>query len=119
MLAIQIKATDEISLARLEGETLDAMQRIVGGYIEHVRPRYLQAPFCMIINEEGLLRGLPVNNAASLLYAGITPIVGDVLILKDGINEDGEPDIVGLEPLEAQTLLCQLYSRMAFLELVE
>ena len=116
MIAIQIKATDEISIVQFDGDTLAAMQKAVGGYIEHVKPRCLQHPFCMIINEEGLLHHLPVNNAGSQLYAGLVPIVGDVLILKDGMNEFDEPDIVGLEAEEAEGLMTMLCCRMAFLE---
>ena len=115
MIAILIKTTDEISVVELEEDTLKAMQRAVGGFIEHVRPRYLRSPYCMIVNEEGLLRGMPINNAASLLYGGITPIVGDVLILKDGLNEYNEPDVIGLEEQEAASLVSQLANNMAFL----
>ena len=115
MIAILIKTTDEISVVELEEDTLKAMQRAVGGFIEHVRPRGLPNPYCMIVNEEGLLRGMPINNAASLLYGGITPIVGDVLILQDGRNEYGEMDVFGLEQQEAATLVSQLSHSMAFL----
>jgi hypothetical protein len=116
MIAIQIKATDEISIVQFDGDTLDAMQKAVGGYIEHTTPKNLPRPYCMIVNEEGLLNNLPVNNAGSLLYAGLVPIVGDVLILKDGIIEDGEPDIVSLDAEDVDGLMTLLCSRMAFLE---
>ena len=46
----------------------------VGGYIEFVNTQYGD----MIVNEEGLLHGLPVNDVASLL-AG-KQIVGRVLM---------------------------------------
>lgn len=119
MLVISIKAVDEISLAKIDGESLHKLQSMVGGFIEIVRPQYLKRPYVMIVNEEGLLRDLPVNNTASLLYAGITPIVGDVVIMKEGYNDEGEPDILGLEPTEASGLLEELCRRFAFLELVE
>jgi len=119
MIAILIKTTDEISIVQFDGDTLDAMQKAVGGYIEHVKPRFLQHPFCMIINEEGLLHHLPVNNAGSLLYAGLVPIVGDVLILKDGVNEFDEPDIVGLDADEAQQYVDALCFDFPFLTLVQ
>lgn len=53
---------------------LEELQPIVGGYIEIV---YLPNRF-MVVNEEGKLMGLPINEKASII-AGET-IVGDVLI---------------------------------------
>lgn len=80
---------------------------VVGGYIEHVNPRGLKSPYCMIVNEQGLLESLPFNPAASVLYETHkhgAPIVGTVVIMKNGYR-DGEPDIVGLEPHEEAELL--------------
>ena len=67
--------------------------------IEHVLPKGLKSPYCMLVNEEGLLKDLPFNLIGSLLYQ--TPIhgnvvVGNIIIMKDGIV-DGEPDIIGLD----------------------
>lgn len=117
MKAILIKATDEIRTVTLEGDTRKAMMEHVAGWLEHVRPRYLRAPYCMIVNEEGVLLDLPVNNAASLLYGGM--IVGNVLIMKEGVNDDGEPDIVGLEETETKALMATLCRDMAFLVTAE
>ena len=119
MLVISIKATDEISVAKIVGDSLHALQKMVGGFIEIVRPRYLRKPYVMIVNEEGLLRNLPVNNTASMLYAGITPIVGDVLIMQEIFSDEGEPELVGLGPAEASGLLTEFLHRFAFLKLVE
>jgi hypothetical protein len=71
----------------------------VGGRIEHVLPRRLEEPYCMIVNEEGLLDRLPYNEVASYLYATEDhgfPIVGDVVIMQDGWR-NGERDIIGLD----------------------
>jgi len=57
--------------------SLKQMQDAVGGYIELVR---LTDDDVMIVNEEGLIFGLPVNEHASKL-AGQT-IVGNVLMCK-------------------------------------
>jgi hypothetical protein len=62
---------------RVEGvdiSTLKEMQDLVSGYIELV---YLPEGKCLIINEEGLLEGLPLNQQATELYGH--PIVGDVI----------------------------------------
>ena len=81
------------------GEPLyQTVGEVVGGYIEHVNPRLLEAPFCMIVNEEGLLLKLPVNTVGSFLYETLRhgwPIVGTIVIMKDGFTDEG-PDIIGL-----------------------
>ena len=114
MIAIYIKATDEISYAIIGEDTLHGMQQLVGGHIEIVRPINLPRPYVMIVNEEGLLRDLPINNTGALLYQGV--IVGNVLILKEGLNEDGEPDLRSLDDGEAHELLDELVERFPFLE---
>ena len=70
-----------------------AVEPVLAGYMEHVRPVYLPEPLCMLVNEEGILKKLPLNELASAWYNGI--IVGNVIIMKDGYTEDG-PDILGL-----------------------
>lgn len=46
------------------GATLDELQEYVGGYIEYV-PMPRHCPFDIIVNEEGMLRGMPHNFMAS------------------------------------------------------
>jgi len=55
---------------------LAEMQKYVGGYIEFV---YLPNDEIMVVNEEGLLKGLPFNDVASLIAK--RTIVGDALII--------------------------------------
>lgn len=105
---IVITTDNEISIRDLEVKNdsmLEALQQIVGGYIETVRPIRLRGDLLMIVNEEGLLQNLPVNEVGSYLY-GIdlhgNPIVGNIAIVAHGYR-NGEPDIVGfgMEQLEA------------------
>lgn len=42
-------------------DTLEAMQKVVGGYIQAVYP--FEEPIALICNEEGKLNGLPLNRA--------------------------------------------------------
>lgn len=61
------------------------------GYSETVHPKYLPEGFCMVVNDEGLLRGLPLNRFASLLYGTPEhgqPIVGNAVILREGFIEN-------------------------------
>lgn len=79
----------------------------VGGWMEIVHPKRLKRPYCMIVNDEGLLRNLPLNAFGSLLYGtdyhGV-PIVGDIVLIKEGINSNGECDLVGLDEQDIQNL---------------
>ena len=59
--------------------SLKQMQELVGGYVEFV---YLNDKV-LIVNEEGLLYGLPRNNQAT--ESAGHPIVGDAILC--GINE--------------------------------
>lgn len=80
--------------------------KAVGGWIEVVHPKGLPSPYCMVVNEEGLLLSLPLNLIGSILYETTKhgcPIVGTIVLLKDGII-DGEPDIVGLDDEDIGTL---------------
>ena len=60
---------------------LDELQAIVGGYIEIIA---LPNQYIMVLNEEGKLKHLPSNAAATALargtIAGSDFIVGDVLV---------------------------------------
>lgn len=80
--------------------------RVVGGYIEIVHPRGLTSPYCMVVNEEGLLIGLPLNLFGSILYETFrhgNPIVGNIVLLKEGFVE-GERDFIGLDDDDIRTL---------------
>lgn len=90
------------SLMRTEEYTTplhESIGKTVGGWIEVVHPKLLPAPYCMIVNEEGLLLGLPVNLLGSILYESFrhgNPIVGNIVFCKEGFVE-GERDIIGLD----------------------
>lgn len=61
--------------------TLEELQEAVGGYIELV-PLDHQGFTQMVVNEEGLIRGLPVNAIATRLI-GQDTIFGDVVLIKN------------------------------------
>lgn len=104
--AIIFTTDNKIELRDLElkdGSLLKALQAVVGGHIKIVHPRYLTHGLVMVVNEEGLIEGLPLNLYASILYGFHDhgqPIVGNVAILDQGYR-GGEPDIVGLGELLA------------------
>jgi hypothetical protein len=66
----------------IEDTSLQNLQRLVGGYIEEIT---LNQSHIMIVNEEGRIMDLPINQVASQYYNEVTNtisgfIVGDVLI---------------------------------------
>ena len=80
---ILVKSNGDYQVIDYE-DSLDTLQRIVDGYIEYVN---IDDGICMIVNEEGLLRGLDYNEIGSMFYRGPL-IVGDILIVgtKNGEN---------------------------------
>jgi len=62
--------------------TLEELQKYVGGLIEIVRTKDNKT---MVINEEGKINNLPINQKATAIYPynGYDFIVGDVLICQE------------------------------------
>ena len=106
MIALVVNTKNEIRRVEYDPPHYDVIKEAVGGWYEHVHPMGLDRPYSMMVNEEGLLLGLPMNRLGSELYG--TPrhgqaIVGDIVFLKDGYD-GGEPDVVGMTEDEAQRL---------------
>ena len=92
MKGIVITSADDVSVQDFIPPLHESLGRTVGGYIEIVHPQGLQPPYCMIVNEEGLLKKLPLNRAGSLLYGTQfhgSPIVGDIVIMAEGWTPEG------------------------------
>ena len=75
----------------------ESVAPVLDGYMEIVRAAFLPEPFRMLVNEEGRLKQLPLNEVGSAWYGSI--IVGNIIIVKQEFTEDG-PDIVGLTEKE-------------------
>lgn len=93
-----IKVTPDLELSAVEwpeGANYKFLQQQIGGQIEHVRPtrlyellqkRNLPCNYCMLVDEEGLLKDIPYNPFGSYLYKTDqhgSPIVGTVLIVQE------------------------------------
>ena len=92
MKGIIITTRDEISVQEFDQPIHKSLGKAVGGYIEHVRPMFLPRPYCMIVNEEGLLKGLPTNTFGCVLYGTVhhgSQIVGDLVLMKEVNTGDG------------------------------
>lgn len=59
---------------------LGELQAIVGGYIERM-PLPLMKGHCLIVNEEGLIYGLPLNPYYTKLNS--QPFVGNAVLMKE------------------------------------
>ena len=82
---------------------LDDLQQAVDGFIEIVRPFGRSGNhLVMVVNDEGLIRGMEANPIGSLLYGDT--IAGPIVLMKEGIR-DGEPDLIGLTQEEADFVL--------------
>jgi len=76
---IRIYNTDMTEQYAPEGFTFQDAQKVVGGLVEVVRLPVEGEDEVMLVNEEGLLQGLPLNLTASMMSGG--PIVGNVVVL--------------------------------------
>lgn len=106
MKGIVVTTDLEIHIEEFSDPLYKTVGSAVGGYIEHVKPARLRHPYCMIVNEEGRLLDLPLNYVGSYFYGTDQhgePIVGNIVIMKDGYR-GGEPDIVGLNDVEAEQI---------------
>ena len=106
MKGIVVTTDLEIRIEEFSDPLYKTVGSAVGGYIEHVHPMRLARPLCMIVNEEGRLLDLPLNYVGSYFYGTDQhgePIVGNIVIMKDGYR-GGEPDIVGLNDIEAEQI---------------
>lgn len=72
-------STEEVFPENGKTFTLAEVQKLVGGYIQ-VFP-FLIGGRQMLVDEDGLLRKLPVNSVASAMVSARMPIVGPALLV--------------------------------------
>lgn len=107
MKGIVITTKDEMRVQEFSEPAHKSIGEAVGGWIEVVRPVRLKRPYCMIVNEEGALINLPRNIFGRFLYGTNYHgnwILGDIVLLKEGINSDGDRDILGLDEQDIKYL---------------
>lgn len=96
MKGLVITTENKMQVREFDEPAYETIGKTVGGWIEVVHPKLLPAPYCMIVNEEGL----PLNLFGCILYDTVrhgNPIVGDIVILKEGFTTPGERDFIGLD----------------------
>lgn len=112
MKGIVVTAKCEMRVQEFSEPTYKSIGETVDGWIEVVHPVRLGRPYCMVVNEKGLLRNLPMNVLGSYLYGTDThgsPIAGDIVLLKEGISDDGYRDLLGLTEQDIE-YLCNMVS---------
>lgn len=114
MKGIVVTTKNEMRVQEFSEPAHKSIGEAVGGWIEVVRPAcvFFKSPYCMIVNDEGVLLNLPMNSFGSFLYGTDyhgNPILGDIVLLKEGINSDGELDILGLDEQDIKHL-CDMVS---------
>lgn len=115
MKGIVITTKDEMRVQEFSEPAHKSIGDAVGGWIEIVHPKRLEYPYCMVVNEEGVLRKLPINSFGSFLYGTDThgwPIAGDAVLMKEGYNSDGELDILGLDEQDIKYLRDMVSTKM-------
>nr|DAE19444.1 MAG TPA: protein of unknown function (DUF3846) [Podoviridae sp. ctyDR6]DAH35311.1 MAG TPA: protein of unknown function DUF3846 [Caudoviricetes sp.] len=115
MKGIVVTAKCEMRVQEFSNPAYKSIGEVVEGWIEVVRPARLKRPYCMVVNEEGVFRNLPMNIFGSFLYGTDNhgaPILGDIVLLKEGINSDGERDLLGLTEQDIK-YLCDMVSTVS------
>lgn len=88
VIVVIVKPNEE-PVAEVIPNTLEALQKIVGGYIEMIP---IRGKFYLVCNEEGKILGLPPNR-----NIGFDVVAGTFLLVKE---EPGTGDIRSLTPDE-------------------
>jgi hypothetical protein len=101
MRVIVIPANNGLPVEKVvDGDPLKAMQDIVGGWVEqvHIQPamcEYLgvdRANILMLVDEEFLYKDYRPNPVGALLYHPLGQIHGDVVLIGQGYDGEGEID---------------------------
>lgn len=88
----------EVSIKEVD---LNGMNELLSGYIERVKPDtpwsrgMMGNDMVMLVNEDGHSLDLSFNPVGTVLY-GFNPILGNIIIVKEGRSNDGEIDFISL-----------------------
>ncbi len=105
MKGIKIETNGNVTMAHGKVKSVQASleffyETIGCECIDIVMAKRLPEPYRMVVDDEGIVRGLPINPRASWLYGADihgNPICGDVLILKEEWDpKNMEPELKGL-----------------------
>ncbi len=110
MKGIVITPQYEVTVRDFEKPLYKSTAEVTGGF-EIVKPIGLPSPFCMIVDDNGLLKNdIEINPIGSFFYgthAHGHPIVGTIVIMKMGYTLEGA-DIVGLSDGDIDRITYQI-----------
>ena len=101
MNGIVITPKGEIRRADFQDPIIENIEKELGGWMEIVRPKRLGKPYAMLVNDDFIRLGLPINRVGCYLYGTDehgAPIRGNIII----VVEDGE--FKDLEQFELSTI---------------
>ena len=105
MKTLKIITDNNISIIDLDFDH-KSLREVAGGYIELARTQklldYFKTKVVMIVDEEGLVKNLPVNPMGCYFYGTNkhgNPIVGDVIL---GLLVGFDMDVIGLGDRDAE-----------------
>jgi hypothetical protein len=96
---MRITVDGEYNTEELAEPLYESAGKMLGGRIEHVSPLNFEGRYCLIMNGEAEMMGMPENRIGRYLYETDETgeaICGDVVILKDIWTSEGI-QVAGLE----------------------
>ena len=116
MKTIKVTTDNTVSVIDVDFNDFRSIQKAIGGYFETVKTQkmldYFKQPMIFLADEEGHVKGLPLNQLGSYFYDTERhgwPIAGDIILA----IPDGEY-ILGLD--DAEAMKKQLLKDFDFLE---
>ena len=90
MKAVKTEPDSDIRVVEITGTTIeaqnDSIHEYLGGYFDIVR---MGRDACVLVDDEGLLKGLPINLLA-MMISGYPTLVGTALIVGTRQGDDGD-----------------------------
>lgn len=95
MKTVKVTTDNKISIIDVDFDDFRSIQQAIGGHFETVRTQlmvdYFKDPsVIMLVDEEGLIKDLPLNPVGSALYRGT--IAGDLIFAKTRGEDIMAPD---------------------------
>ena len=100
MKVVMLRPKEKACVVEID-DNLASYQKVVGGYIEVVAPYSDGVVF--VCNEEGKLKGLPLNRAIRDVNGNVLDIIAGTAFLCDGSGED----LKGLDEHQLEAYLGQ------------
>lgn len=105
MRTVKVTTDNKISLIDVDFGNFRSIQQAIGGHFETVRTQLMvdyfgDASMIMLVDEEGLIKGLPINALGCTMYGTPKhgcPIVGDLIfarIIGEDIVAPDNPEVL-------------------------